>query len=65
MKSPWLVAVAAIAAVTAYAIVDRRCRHDELVARTIAFGARLRASGTLVGVPTDVGIDDHEVGTAR
>jgi hypothetical protein len=51
MRSPWLVAVAAIAAVTAYAIVDRRCRREELVARTIAFGAGVRAAQRPVVTP--------------
>lgn len=45
MRSSLGLAVAAIAAVTAYAIVDRRCRHREVVARTIAYGARSRALG--------------------
>lgn len=36
--------VALIAGVTTYAIAARSFRHQELVARTIAYGARRRAT---------------------
>ena len=40
----WLTPVAVIAAIAVYAIFDRRCRHNEAVARAIAYGAGRRAA---------------------